>query len=102
MPATQDITEKLEEQESRQAELNHYVKMVLPDFFAYQLSNQEFTDMSLSFHPDPTLSKIWWKRTRSKQLVRAFRGFAPSKNDHMSVPDIHKWKIYFSNVGNDR
>lgn len=30
MPAAQDITEKLEEQESRQAELNHYVKMVLP------------------------------------------------------------------------
>ena len=35
MPATQDITEKLEEQEFRQAELNHYVKMVLSDFFAY-------------------------------------------------------------------
>lgn len=29
MPAAQDITEKLEEQESRQAELNHYVKMLL-------------------------------------------------------------------------
>lgn len=27
--ASQDISEKLEEQESRQAELNHYVKMVL-------------------------------------------------------------------------
>ena len=100
MPAAQDITEKLEEQESRQAELNHYVKMVLPDFFAYHSATKN--SLSLSFHPDPTLSKIWWKRTRSNQLVRAFRGFAPSKNDHMSVPDIHKWKIYFSNVGNDR
>lgn len=48
MPAAQDITEKLEEQESRQAELNHYVKMVLPDFFAYQLSNQEFTEFIFS------------------------------------------------------
>ena len=74
MPATQDITEKLEEQESRQAELNHYVKMVLPDFFAYHSATKN--SLSLSFHPDPTLSKIFWKRTRSKQLVRAFRGFA--------------------------
>ena len=83
MPAAQDITEKLEEQESRQAELNHYVKMVLPDFFAYHSATKN--SLSLSFHPDPTLSKIWWKRTRSKQLVRAF---ALSKNDHMSIPDI--------------
>ena len=30
--ATQDIAEKLEEQESRQAELNHYVKMVRWNF----------------------------------------------------------------------
>ena len=42
MPAAQDITEKLEEQESRQAELNHYVKMVLPDFFAYHSALTEF------------------------------------------------------------
>ena len=92
MPAAQDITEKLEEQESRQAELNHYVKMVLPDFFAYHSATKN--SLSLSFHPDPTLPKIWWKRTRSKQLVRAFRGFAPSKNDHMSVPDIPNSKKF--------
>ena len=47
MPAAQDITEKLEEQESRQAELNHYVKMVLPDFFAYhsQTKNSHWVNL---------------------------------------------------------
>ena len=92
MPPAQDITEKLEEQESRQAELNHYVKMVLPDFFAYHSAAKN--SLSLSFHLDPTLSKIWWKRTRSKQWVRVFRGFAPSKNYHMWVPDIPNSKKF--------
>lgn len=97
MPAAQDITEKLEEQESRQAELNHYVQMVLPDFFAYHSATKN--SLSLSFHPDPT----WWKRTRSKQLVRAFRGFALSINDHMSIPDIlNSTKLTFQMLVIDR